>query len=189
MIASHLLAQFISTPFANKIKFLLLATLQSFHSCRKMGCIPFLLLTLHQSKHELMQLPCPCCQQWVQAGQQAARCPSGTLHNIQVAFSLLRVKLNIATTKGKYILTAGILQLLFWMTLSLKSWAGVEDGPEEIQHLIFTLSLFSGSLATLLPFLSHPKSWSSTVSNHRPSRGPVCVFQHGFLQHCRRVAY
>lgn len=61
LIASHLLAQFIYTEFANKIKFLLLATLQSLYSCEKMGCTQFL-LTLHQPKCVLT--PILYCQRW-----------------------------------------------------------------------------------------------------------------------------
>lgn len=81
LIASHLLAQFISTGFANKIQFLLLATLQSLHSYGKIGCTQFLLM-LHQSKRELMQRQWLCCQQRGGTEQPAAGCPSDPLHNL-----------------------------------------------------------------------------------------------------------
>lgn len=111
LIASHLLAQFISTEFANKIKFLLPATLQSLYSCGKMGCTQFL-LTLHQPKCVLM--PILYCQGWGHRVQQATGCPSNALHNTCVdLFALLRVKGSIEMTRGKRVLTAGILQFVF----------------------------------------------------------------------------
>lgn len=111
LIASHLLAQFISTEFANKSKFLLPATLQSLYSCGKMGCTQFL-LTLHQPKRVLT--PILYCQQWGHAVRQAIGCPSDALHNTQVdLFPLLKVKGSLEMTGGKCVLTADILQFVF----------------------------------------------------------------------------
>lgn len=106
LTASHLLAQFMSTETAKKIKFLLPATLQFIELWKNgLNSVPPYAL----STKKCAVTPMLYCH----PGQQAIGCPSDTLHNTQVDLSaLFKVKESIEMAEKK-VYMAGILRFLF----------------------------------------------------------------------------